>query len=153
MPPDYIFPPGVPRFIRENPLHLLLPYQIDWAYDPSRWKFGLMARQVGKDHASAEEGIRDCLLFEADKKKTTWLIAAPSERQSLESLAKWKEWAAQYQLEVDEYRRSPRQRRPIPSQIRHHHLSPRLPRHRRPRPPRHRPRLQRKHIIDRVRLL
>jgi len=101
MLPENALPPDMPRFI--NSLDLLLPYQIKWAYDPSRWKFGLMARQVGKDHASAEEGIRDCLHFESDKKKTTWLIAAPSERQSLESLDKWKEWAAVYKLGIDEF--------------------------------------------------
>ncbi|HEY3860827.1 MAG TPA: terminase family protein [Verrucomicrobiae bacterium] len=71
----------------------LLPYQRDWANDHSRWKFGLMARQVGKDFASGYEGIRECVEADLQKKKITWLIAAPSERQSLESLQKWKYWA------------------------------------------------------------
>jgi phage FluMu gp28-like protein len=71
----------------------LLPYQREWATDQSRWKFGLMARQVGKDHAAATEGILDCAKAESEGRKTTWLIVAPSERQSLEALQKWKEQA------------------------------------------------------------
>ncbi|MGD0814688.1 MAG: hypothetical protein ABSA83_13865 [Verrucomicrobiota bacterium] len=74
-----------------NPRNRLLPYQRRWADDASRWKFGLMARQTGKDFCSAEEGVRDCFLHERARRKTTWLIAAPSERQSIESLTKWKE--------------------------------------------------------------
>jgi phage FluMu gp28-like protein len=76
-----------------EPFFKLLPYQRDWADDQSRWKFGLMSRQVGKDFAAGFEGIRDCLIHDRFKQKTDWLIAAPSERQSLESLEKWKRWA------------------------------------------------------------
>jgi phage FluMu gp28-like protein len=77
---------------------ILLPYQKAWANDSSRWKFGLMARQVGKDFAAGFEGIRECVRAELKKKKVTWLIAAPSERQSLESLQKWKDWAESFKL-------------------------------------------------------
>jgi phage FluMu gp28-like protein len=69
-----------------------LKYQRDWANDDARWKFGLMSRQVGKDFAAGFEGIRDILQHDRKKEKTDWLIAAPSERQSLESLQKWKSW-------------------------------------------------------------
>jgi phage FluMu gp28-like protein len=85
----------------KDPMDLALPYQKRWALDDARWKFGLMARQVGKDFASGLEGIRDIFGHERHKKKTDWLIAAPSERQSLESLAKWKEWAAEYKFAID----------------------------------------------------
>jgi phage FluMu gp28-like protein len=78
----------------------LLPYQREWASDPSRWKFGLMARQVGKDHAAACEGILDCALAESQGRKTTWLIVAPSERQSLEALQKWKEQAEMLKMTI-----------------------------------------------------
>jgi len=81
----------------------LLQYQQDWAKDSSRWKFGLMSRQVGKDFAAACEGIRDCLQHDRQKDKTDWLIAAPSERQSLESLQKWKDWAEWFKLSIQEY--------------------------------------------------
>jgi len=92
-----IQPPSTPR-------NLLLPYQRRWADDQSRWKFGLMSRQTGKDFCSAEEGVRDCFLHEKNGGKTTWLIAAPSERQSMESLTKWKEWTQAYKLAVADVR-------------------------------------------------
>jgi phage FluMu gp28-like protein len=79
-----------------------LPYQKDWAKDESRWKFGLMARQVGKDFAAGFEGISECVRAELEKKKVTWLIAAPSERQSLESLQKWKDWAQSFKLAYED---------------------------------------------------
>lgn len=82
---------------------LLLPYQRRWADDDSRFKMGLMARQIGKDFATAEEGIRDCITCETKGSKATWLIVAPSERQSLESLSKWKEWAEAYSLEISDF--------------------------------------------------
>jgi phage FluMu gp28-like protein len=85
-----------------SPRDLLLPYQRKWADDDARWKIGCMSRQVGKDFTSGEEGIRDCYAHELAGDKTTWLIAAPSERQSLESLEKWKEWAEGYKLAIDD---------------------------------------------------
>jgi phage FluMu gp28-like protein len=87
---------------KSTPRDLLLPYQRTWADDESRFKIGLMARQVGKDFTSAEEGIRDCWQHELRKDKTTWLIAAPSERQSMESLEKWKEWTEAYKLAIED---------------------------------------------------
>jgi len=84
-----------------SPRSLLLPYQRDWADDEARFKVGLMARQVGKDFSSGEEGIRDCYQHELRGEKTMWMIAAPSERQSMESLEKWKEWALAYKLAIE----------------------------------------------------
>jgi phage FluMu gp28-like protein len=81
----------------------LLPYQLAWVNDQSRWKFGLMSRQVGKDFAAGFEGIRDCLRYDRNGQKTTWLIAAPSERQSLESLQKWKNWAESLKMSLVSY--------------------------------------------------
>ncbi len=83
-----------------NPSKLLLPYQKRWVKDESRWKFGLMSRQVGKDYSAGFEGIHDIVAAEKDGKKKDWLIAAPSERQSLESLGKWKDWAEIFKLAV-----------------------------------------------------
>ncbi len=59
-----------------------------------------MSRQVGKDFSSGEEGVRDCFRAELEQNKTSWLIGAPSERQSLESLEKWKEWVEAYKLSI-----------------------------------------------------
>jgi phage FluMu gp28-like protein len=78
----------------------LLPYQRRWTDDESRWKFGLMSRQVGKDFSSGFEGIRDILAAEKRKDTRDWLIAAPSERQSLESLQKWKDWAVAFKISL-----------------------------------------------------
>jgi phage FluMu gp28-like protein len=77
-----------------------LPYQRRWAGDQARWKFGLMARQVGKDFSSGFEGMADCALAEGAGRKITWLIAAPSERQSLESLRQWKQWAEIHRMTI-----------------------------------------------------
>jgi phage FluMu gp28-like protein len=89
------------RRARAAPGAELLPYQQRWANDESRWKFGLMSRQVGKDFASGFEGIRDCVEAELTGRKVDWLIAAPSERQSFESLQKWKDWAEAFHLALD----------------------------------------------------
>lgn len=79
-----------------TPQSLLLPYQKQWVMDGSRFKAGIWSRQTGKDFSSAEEIVRDCKL----RPKTSWLIAAPSERQSIESLAKCGEWSEAYDLAV-----------------------------------------------------
>jgi len=85
---------------RKSPLDLLLPYQRALADDEARFKYALQARQTGKDFTSGAEGIRDCFLHERKKEKVNWLIAAPSERQSVESLDKWKEWTEAFKLEI-----------------------------------------------------
>jgi phage FluMu gp28-like protein len=82
---------------------LLLPYQRRWVEDKSRWKFGLMSRQVGKDFSAGFEGVSECVAAEAGSRKVEWLIAAPSERQSLESLAKWKDWASAFNMTLADY--------------------------------------------------
>ena len=71
--------------------------------DKSRWKFGLWSRQTGKDFSAAKEGIDQCQVAEARGEKVDWLIAAPSERQSLESLSKWKERAEAHKMELADY--------------------------------------------------
>ena len=91
---------GVAKFVPVEPLKELLPYQHDWVEDEARFKFGLLARQTGKDFSAAAEGIRDIFLKAKRGDKTTWLIAAPSERQSLESLAKWRGWAEAFKFAI-----------------------------------------------------
>lgn len=87
---------GSPLPATVTPQSVLLPYQRVWAKDESRFKAGLWSRQTGKDFSSAEEIVRDCKL----RAKTTWLIAAPSERQSIESLGKCAEWSQAYDLAI-----------------------------------------------------
>lgn len=90
-------PPPSPGLL--TPRSLLLPYQSKWANDDSRFKIGIWSRQTGKDFSSAEEGVRDCIAHP----KTEWLIGAAGERQALESLGKWKEWAEAYKFAIAEY--------------------------------------------------
>lgn len=79
-----------------TPKSILLPYQRAWVDDRSRFKAGIWSRQTGKDFSSADEIVEDCL----QTAKCPWLIAAPSERQSLETLAKVKEWTEAYKLAI-----------------------------------------------------
>ena len=78
-------------------------YQTDWVDDQSRWKYGLMSRQVGKDFMSGFEGVQGICAAEKRGEKVDWLIAAPSERQALESLAKWKEHVRAFNLSVADF--------------------------------------------------
>ena len=83
-----------------SPGSILLPYQKAWVKDSSRWKFGLMSRQVGKDFSAGYEGVSSCVAADLRGHKVDWLIAAPSERQSLESLQKWKDWAESFKVSL-----------------------------------------------------
>lgn len=75
-----------------SPKELLLPYQRVWANDQSRFKIGCFARQTGKDFSSAAEIAEDMIKYMACK----WMIVAPAERQSLESLDKVRMWIKAY---------------------------------------------------------
>jgi phage FluMu gp28-like protein len=83
-----------------SPRDMLLDYQRRYADDESRFKAWLAARQIGKDFTEGEEIARDSMVTP----KNTWLIASPSERQSLESLDKVKQWTEAYQLAIEDYR-------------------------------------------------
>lgn len=85
---------SAPRIV--SPREILLPYQRAWVEDKARFKFGLWSRQTGKDFSASEEIVNDCFT----QPKTPWLIAAPSERQSLETLAKVKDWTEAYKLAI-----------------------------------------------------
>jgi phage FluMu gp28-like protein len=61
-----------------------------------------MSRQVGKDFSCAFEGIRQCARAEYNGESAVWLIAAPSERQSLESLQKWRNFAEVFELALED---------------------------------------------------
>lgn len=81
-----------------SPRSLLLQYQKDWVEDKSRFKSGVWSRQTGKDFSSADEIAHDCYNIP----KCSWMIAAPSERQSLETLNKVKEWTEAYKLAIED---------------------------------------------------
>jgi phage FluMu gp28-like protein len=73
-----------------------LPYQRVSAEDPARFVFDLWSRQTGKDFTATEVIVEDCF----QRPKTTWVIAAPSERQSLETLAKARDWTQAFDLAI-----------------------------------------------------
>ncbi|MCX6896319.1 MAG: terminase family protein [Verrucomicrobia bacterium] len=83
----------------DDPRNLLLEYQFAWREDKSRFKAGLMSRQSGKDFSSESEAAEDCHA----RPKTEWMIAAPSERQALDSLEQGKTWAEAFDLKIDDY--------------------------------------------------
>jgi hypothetical protein len=86
-------------FPADNPFSLLKEYQFAWAFDSSRFKAALMSRQSGKDFSSEAEAVKDC----QERPKTEWMIAAPSERQALDSLDQGKVWAKAVDLAVADY--------------------------------------------------
>lgn len=79
-----------------TPLDLLLPHQRRWYADTSRFLCGVWSRQTGKDFTSGAVIAADC----QQRPRTTWMIAAPSERQSMESLQKVKEWSQAFDLAI-----------------------------------------------------
>ena len=79
-------------------LALLLPYQRAWVQDKSRFLCGVWARQTGKSFATGATIALDLVATP----KTTWMIAAPSERQSLESLGKVKDWIRSLRVQFAE---------------------------------------------------
>ncbi len=85
-------------YAKDDPRNLLLEYQFANREDKSRFKISLMARQTGKDFTSESEAAEDCQI-----KKTEWMIAAPSERQALDSLDQGKVWAEAFDLKVADY--------------------------------------------------
>jgi len=89
---------------RVDPLGLLLPYQARACNDPARFVAACFARQTGKSFWAACRVARRL----ATVPRLTCVIAAPSERQSLESLDKVRNWllafSVAYQDEAQELR-------------------------------------------------
>ena len=83
----------------DDPRNLLLEYQFRYYQDKSRFKFGLWSRQTGKDFTSEGEAAEDCMVTPRNE----WMVAAPSERQALDSLDKAKEWAEAFDLKIADY--------------------------------------------------
>lgn len=84
-------------FPQDNPKSQLLQYQFEVWHDAARFKAWLASRQVGKDFTTEGEAAEDCISSAA----TPWMIAAPSERQSLDSLAQQKLWCEAFGLIVE----------------------------------------------------
>ena len=67
----------------------LLPFQQRLYEDRSRFLIALFSRQTGKGHTSSFIATADAMT----NKRSNWIIASPTERQSMETLDKCKEWA------------------------------------------------------------
>lgn len=78
-----------------SPLSILLRYQARWVNDDSRFKIGLMARQIGKSFMTAGETVTDAL-----QRKTMWVCMSAGERQALEWMRKAHEWAEAYKVAI-----------------------------------------------------
>ncbi len=85
---------------KNDPRSLLLEYQFASYHDRSRFKASLQSRQTGKDFVMQGEAVEDC----HDRPGTKWMIAAPSERQSLASLDQGKLWAEAFELLIDDFK-------------------------------------------------
>jgi phage FluMu gp28-like protein len=73
---------------KDDPRSLLKQYQFNSFHDQNQFQMDIWSRQTGKDFTLAGVAATDGF-----QRKTQWTVAAPSERQSLESLEKAKDWA------------------------------------------------------------
>lgn len=64
----------------------LLPYQLRWLKDASRYKIGMFARQCGKTFTSTLEIVLDCVDAETRGEKRRWVILSRGERQAKEAM-------------------------------------------------------------------
>ncbi|MCW1884007.1 hypothetical protein OKA04_04655 [Luteolibacter flavescens] len=81
-----------------DPRSLLLEYQFVPFHDRSRFKFQLQSRQTGKDFTMQGEIVEDCL----SNAGSQWMVAAPTERQALDSLEQGKLWAEAFGLHIED---------------------------------------------------
>lgn len=74
----------------------LLPYQVDFFKDRSRFKAAMWSRGARKTFTVTLEIINDCFEQEAVGKRTTWVILSRGERQALEAITEAKRHAEAY---------------------------------------------------------
>ena len=74
----------------------LLPYQVDFFKDRSRFKAAMWSRGARKTFTVTLEIIDDCFEQEAVGKRTTWVILSRGERQALEAITEAKRHAEAY---------------------------------------------------------
>lgn len=86
---------------------ILMPYQLKWVEDSSRFKIGLWSRQTGKSFATACEAVLDCVAGDEAAKNAKsaklWVVLSAGERQALEWMEKAKKWAEAVKATVDGY--------------------------------------------------
>jgi phage FluMu gp28-like protein len=82
------YPAGDPRSV-------YFEYQFAAHHDRSRAKIQIQSRQTGKDFTMNGEAVEDCL-----SQITEWMLAAPSERQALDSMDQGKLWADAFDFHI-----------------------------------------------------
>ncbi len=81
---------------------ILMPYQMKWVEDASRFKIGLWSRQTGKSFATACEAVMDCAP-QPKGNSCLWVVLSAGERQALEWMEKAKKWTEAVKATVDSY--------------------------------------------------
>ncbi len=79
-----------------SPIDLLLPYQRPVFDDPARFVCWLAGRQIGKSFTGAGRFVRAAYTTP----KTDFMIASPSERQSLEAALKCRQWSEAFDFAI-----------------------------------------------------
>ncbi len=69
-----------------SPVVNFLPYQRRWIEDQSRFKIGMMSRQIGKTFSTGGECVDDCFRGWAEGRRTRWVILSRGERQAAEMM-------------------------------------------------------------------
>jgi phage FluMu gp28-like protein len=80
-----------------DPRGLYLEYQFVAHHDRSRAKIQIQSRQTGKDFTMEGEAVEDCR-----EHPTEWMVAAPSERQALDSLDQAKLWSEAWEFHIED---------------------------------------------------
>ena len=75
---------------------ILLPYQMRWVRDTSRFKIGMWSRQTGKSFATAAEAVLHCQMHPG----VLWVVLSAGERQAIEWMRKAKQWAEAVALAI-----------------------------------------------------
>jgi hypothetical protein len=86
-------------YAKDDPRSLLKQNQFESFHDQSQFIMDVQSRQTGKDYTLGGVAAEDCIKHAL----TEWTTAAPSERQSLESLAKQRVWIEAFGDVVDDY--------------------------------------------------
>ena len=81
---------------------ILMPYQLKWVEDKSRFKIGLWSRQTGKSFATACEAVTDCAA-QPKGNSDLWVVLSAGERQALEWMEKAKKWSEAVKAAIDSY--------------------------------------------------
>lgn len=81
---------------------ILLPWQIAWLQDTSRFKIGCWSRQTGKSFTTSCEAVLDSDTQPMNS-TSLWTCLSAGERQALEWMEKAKKWSEAIKFTIDSY--------------------------------------------------